>query len=269
MLSTEGAPDPAPIGERSEEPLIGPAQRAQFDRDGFIALARPVATVDELDEVRSIVERLLPLTPAKNLRDLGRGGPDAGSIIEIEEATEIAPALRRTAVFQRSRQLTAELLGVPMAPFYDHIIRKPPHNLAATAWHQDSAYAAQPGRPVAPTAHVWIALQPATVENGCMQFLPGSHRHPVVHRPRGGDPLADALEAVDVDEAAAVACPLPAGGATIHHPGVLHHTGPNTTDEPRVAWILQFRQEGSWGVRAVVPGPVRRIVRRRRHHSRG
>jgi len=66
------------------------------------------------------------------------------------------------------------------------------------------------------------------------------------------------------DPTAAVACPLAAGGATIHHPGVLHHTAPNDSDDPRVAWILQFREEGSWGVRAMVPGPVWRIVRRRR-----
>jgi len=157
-----------------------------------------------------------------------------------------------------------QLVGVAMAPYYDHIIRKPAHNLAATSWHQDSAYAPVPGTFVPHAAHVWLALQPATLENGCMQFLPGSHRTPVPHRPRGGDPAADALEAVDVDDSSAVACPLPAGGITIHHPSVLHHTGPNQTDSERLAWILQFRRDGSFGVRAIVPPSVRELVRRRR-----
>ena len=265
MLPTEGAPDPAPVGERSGavRPVIERAHRQQFERDGFVSIAQPIVGPDELDAVRAIVAQLLPRAHGRHVRDLGRGGPDEGEILEIEETTELAPELRRTAVFRRCRQLATELLGTPMAPFYDHIIRKPPHNRAATAWHQDSAYAAV-RTPLPPSAHIWFALQDVTVDNGCMQFVPGSHRTPVRHRPRGGDPTADALEAVEVATDAAVACPLPAGGVTIHHPGVLHHTGPNHSDHPRVAWILQFREEGSWGMRAMVPGPVRRIVRRRR-----
>jgi ectoine hydroxylase-related dioxygenase (phytanoyl-CoA dioxygenase family) len=41
-----------------------------------------------------------------------------------------------------------------------------------------------------------------------------------------------------VDASRAVACPIPAGGATFHHCRTLHFAGPNTTDEPRRAYIL-------------------------------
>jgi len=37
-----------------------------------------------------------------------------------------------------------------------------------------------------------------------------------------------------------VACPLRAGDATVHLPHTLHQTGPNMTDDARVAWILEF-----------------------------
>jgi hypothetical protein len=245
-------------------PVIGVAERERFARDGFLAVAQPVATADELDEICAIIEGLLPRAPVHHVKDLARGGPADGRILEIERTSDLDPALRRSPVYRRCRQLATQLVGVPMAPYFDHVICKPAENRSETAWHQDSAYAAIPGALVPPAAHVWLALQPATIDNGCMRFLPGTHRSPVAHRPRGGDPAADALEAIDVDASTAVACPLPAGGITIHHPGVLHHTGPNTTDEPRLAWILQFRREGAWGVRAMVPGPVRGIVRRRR-----
>jgi ectoine hydroxylase-related dioxygenase (phytanoyl-CoA dioxygenase family) len=99
-----------------------------------------------------------------------------------------------------------------------------------------------------------------------MWFVPGSHRALLEHRPRGGDPSAPGLEAIDVDSTSAVACPLPAGGMTVHQPGTLHWTGPNRSDEPRLAWILHYREEGSWGVRSRVPRPLRllrdRVLRR-------
>jgi ectoine hydroxylase-related dioxygenase (phytanoyl-CoA dioxygenase family) len=65
-----------------------------------------------------------------------------------------------------------------------------------------------------------------------MQFVPRSHREPVqAHHSINYDPRIHGLE-VDaaVDTMRAVACPLPAGGATIHHNRILHYAGPNTSD---------------------------------------
>ena len=43
------------------------------------------------------------------------------------------------------------------------------------------------------------------------------------------------------DEKSAVACPLKAGGATFHHSETLHHTEPNGTDTPRLAFPMEFQ----------------------------
>jgi hypothetical protein len=88
-----------------------------------------------------------------------------------------------------------------------------------------------------------MPLQPATVENGCMQYVPGSHLGPVLeHRSLHGDPRKSALECIgDFDRAATVLCPLPPGGAALHHCRTLHSAGANTTGEPRRAYILAFR----------------------------
>jgi ectoine hydroxylase-related dioxygenase (phytanoyl-CoA dioxygenase family) len=84
-------------------------------------------------------------------------------------------------------------------------------------------------------------LQEATTENGCMHFVPGSHRGEVVpHRPIGGDPRVHGLEVEPgvVDVSTAVACPLPAGGATIHASRTLHYTSPNRSTGHRRAYII-------------------------------
>src|ERR1044072_119689 len=117
------------------------------------------------------------------------------------------------------------------------MIFKPAQIGAETPWHQDQAYW-DPEYDYN-SMSVWIPLQQATVENGCMWFVPGSHRLDIhTHQSIGGDTRIHGLEALGADVSSAVACPLPAGGATFHHCKTLHYTGPNQSDTPRRAYII-------------------------------
>jgi ectoine hydroxylase-related dioxygenase (phytanoyl-CoA dioxygenase family) len=80
---------------------------------------------------------------------------------------------------------------------------------------------------------------------GCMQFLPGSHRRGLLdHHSRRPDIRPDLYEVVEpVDETEALACPLPAGGATFHHSRTLHYTAPNTTDVDRRAYAIEHETQ--------------------------
>ena len=82
---------------------------------------------------------------------------------------------------------------------------------------------------------MWIALDEATAENGCMHIIPGSHEEgPVVHFDRRDWQICDTDVQVDQD----VMAPLEPGGALLFD-GLLHHgTPPNTSDSRRRA--LQF-----------------------------
>ena len=111
---------------------------------------------------------------------------------------------------------------------------------APTPWHQDEAYW-DPNLDYH-SLSVWMPLQEATLENGCMVFLPGSHKREITpHQSIGGDTRVHGLEMLDaVDEAKAVACPLPAGGATFHDARTMHFTGANRSQVPRRAYIIGF-----------------------------
>jgi ectoine hydroxylase-related dioxygenase (phytanoyl-CoA dioxygenase family) len=169
---------------------------------------------------------------------------------EINEAVKIAPGLRNTLAYARCREIAREFLGVPVGYMFDHAIYKLPRNNASTAWHQDEAYSARaiPLRSV----HFWIPLQEATVDNGCMWFIPGSNHtgvrphHVAAVRTSGPDhkPAGATITTNDVDPTKAVACPLPVGSATAHHPLTLHYTGANQSDDYRRVWILHF---GAYG----------------------
>jgi hypothetical protein len=152
-----------------------------------------------------------------------------------------APQLRDTLFRVNALAIAKQLLGAEAAPFFEHAILKPPHGGPATPWHQDEAYRVEPNFDCRQLSF-WMPLLDVTLGSGCMQFIPGSNRGEVLtHRSANNDPRNHAYECCgDFNPADAVACPLPAGGCTIHDGRTLHYTGPNASGVPRWAYILAF-----------------------------
>lgn len=225
-------------------PPLSLDQVVQFHRDGFTTIPQ-LTTPQDLDRIRELLDALfarfdeLPKTLAFDLGDRKlHAGPQRSP--QINGAINFEPRLRQTLAFQNAGEIARQLMGPDAAYRFDHAIFKAPQNRAATPWHQDLAYGRQPD-PIRWNVAFWIPLQDATVENGCMQFIPHSHLGNLrPHHPVGNDPQWHTLETDGVDAARAVACPVKAGGATLHLPKTLHYTGPNQTDQPRRAWILNF-----------------------------
>ena len=92
-----------------------------------------------------------------------------------------------------------------------------------TPWHQDEAFRSPDF--VYKELSIWLALQPATLENGCMQFIPGSNKWDVLeHRSPGGDKHLHPLECCgDFARDLAVAEPLAPGGCTVHDAHTASH----------------------------------------------
>lgn len=121
----------------------------------------------------------------------------------------------------------------------DMALLKPPGGGREKPWHQDNAFFDfEPGTPI---VGVWIALDPATPENGCMHLIPRSHRlGPVTHYRRRDWQICD----TDVDCDNDTMIPLSAGGVLFFH-GLMHHgTPPNTTRTRRRAIQLHYVPEG-------------------------
>lgn len=221
--------------------MLTAAQIESFHRDGFLVLDA-LTTTDEIDLLRDVYDELFA-TPSG---DLGRDHLELGAVDEDgrETLTQIlnpashAPALAETRARSNALSVARQLLGVEATEGGDHAIMKPPGHGAPTPWHQDEAY--WDPYHTHSAISVWMPLQEATLDNGCMQFIPGSHALDVVpHRLVDAD--AHALEVAEpVDESRAKACPIPAGGCTIHHCRTLHYAGPNRSTGPRRAYIMGF-----------------------------
>jgi ectoine hydroxylase-related dioxygenase (phytanoyl-CoA dioxygenase family) len=160
---------------------------------------------------------------------------------QIIDPVLFAPELKKTVFRANALAIAKQLLGPKAYGTFEHAILKPPRIGAPTPWHQDEAFRWDypPGYE---EISIWTPLQQVDIDSGCLEFLPGSHRQPVLrHASPGNDPRIHALACVDsFDETKAVACPLPAGGCTIHHTRTLHHSGPNISPNPRRAYILAF-----------------------------
>ena len=114
-----------------------------------------------------------------------------------------APELNDFFFKKNAGSIAEQLLGGECSGG-DHAILKPAGYGASTPWHQDEAY----WNPelVYQSLSIWMPLQDATVESGCMQFVPRSHRRGIVtHRPINNDPRVHGLEVEEFDEAEVIA----------------------------------------------------------------
>ena len=146
---------------------------------------------------------------------------------------ETAPFL---AEISRNPKLTAvldQLIGAGHRMIQDMALIKPPFHGSEKPWHQDTAYF--DWTPLGGIVGAWIALDPATVANGCMQVIPGSHLGgPTPHFHLRDCQLADERVAV----ARAHVVPLAPGGV-LFFSGLTHHgTPPNLSGDRRRA--LQY-----------------------------
>ena len=230
------------------EPTISLSQEQihSFHEDGFLVL-NAITTQEEVAQLREIYDRLF----------FERTGWDQGSQFDLAGTDEddqprlpqllgpsrFAPELKDTLYLANARAIARQLLGSDMLDRNgEHMIYKPPRIGAATPWHQDQAY--HDPELTYKGVNFWMPLDDATVESGCLQFIPGSHKLDVLpHHSINRDPRIHGLEVDNPEQYAerAVPCPVAAGGASLHACYMLHYAEPNHTDVPRRAYTLTFR----------------------------
>ncbi len=221
-------------------------QIARFHEEGFLAIDR-ITTPDDVAALRVSYDRIFAERAG---RDEGNQFDLAGTDEEGKEAklpqilqpAKYAPEMLDSQLYRNASAIGKQLLGDGCTCGFAHAIFKPPHSDVPTPWHQDAAY--WPPDKLYASISVWVPLQEATLENGCMHFVPGSHRMDVVaHRSINNDPRVHGLELHPEQMhhvTRAVACPLPPGGATFHGGYMLHYAPGNRSDIPRRALILNL-----------------------------
>jgi ectoine hydroxylase-related dioxygenase (phytanoyl-CoA dioxygenase family) len=132
--------------------------------------------------------------------------------------------------------------------WHDQLIVKLPGN-RPSSWHQDLTL-----WPMVEAGALtcWLALVDVTVEMGCMQFIPGSHRWGRLAFATLPRDLVESLEGVRLlvpedkrDQVRPQTIELTAGSCTFHNALTLHYAGPNQTDQPRLGFIINYMPDGT------------------------
>ena len=139
----------------------------------------------------------------------------------------------------------SQLLGGAVRFWHDQLFCKPAQHGGVVAWHQDYSYWTR----TTPLQHLtcWIGLDDSTRENGCVHYVPGSHRWPDLPvTGLTGD--MDAIQTVLTDEQKAlfkpVAIELKKGECSFHHARLIHGSYANTTTRPRRATVINVFRDG-------------------------
>ncbi len=139
----------------------------------------------------------------------------------------------------------SQLLEGPVRFWHDQLFCKPPRHGGVVAWHQDYSYWTR----TIPMAHLtcWIGLDDATADNGCLQYIPGSHRWNLLPMPQlagGMETIREVLTPEQLEQFQPKAIELKQGECAFHHPLMIHGSYENRTDRPRRAVVINAVRDG-------------------------
>jgi ectoine hydroxylase-related dioxygenase (phytanoyl-CoA dioxygenase family) len=223
-------------------------QVAHFHEQGYVAGIR---VLDD-DQVEILREQLQLLTdPQHPGHDLfyeyhSNESPDPSRVLfHALGAWRIAPGFHDILWNPAFTVPASQLLDGAVRFWHDQLFCKPAQHGGVVAWHQDYSYWIR----TRPMAHLtcWIGLDDASRDNGCLQYVPGSHRWELLPvTGLAGD--MDAIQSVLTDEQREafqpVAIELKKGECAFHHPLLVHGSYENSTDRQRRATVINVFRDG-------------------------
>lgn len=224
-------------------------QRQTLDNNGFVILER----VFPPDVLTAVTERIESYQKRHEEAIAASGGTQGISrASEITFTSHLAENDPKILAFCRLPALTelgVALLGPDVDLYWNQAVFKMPEGEKQFPWHQDDGYT-----PVTPSPYLtlWIALNDATVENGCIWVLPGSHKNGLV--PHEQTPIGLACHSLD-DPNQGIPVPVPAGSIVAFWSLTMHKSGVNVSQGCRKAYIVQLAQAGLVSLRTSEPVP--------------
>ncbi|MFO0178037.1 MAG: phytanoyl-CoA dioxygenase family protein, partial [Planctomyces sp.] len=198
-------------------------QISDYNQYGYVRRFQAYAA-DQIRDIRQYFDRLLEKTIAAggNSYSISTAHLKYGGVYDI---------LTNPVIVDR----VADLLGDDVVAWGSHFFCKMPGDGRAVAWHQDASY-----WPLSPShaVTVWLAIDDADLENGCMKFIAGSHHsgHLTYRRssPEEHNVLDQTVENAE-SFGTIVVDDLRAGEASIHNDLLLHGSDPNMSARRRCA----------------------------------
>jgi len=214
------------------------AMKRQYDEKGYIVLY-DLFTEEETRQLKEEARRVLDEEEAKYRKE----NDDPNAVPAFRKTGVYVGMTAASALFKKANthpRILEALAAVvsPKVDFWsDKIVFKNAETDFGSPWHQDHAYWFGSNKP-----SVWIALDDATIENGCLQVVEGSHKHGYVpYVEQEGLGFQRQLSADVIDPDAVVTLELKRGSAVLFHDLLFHASLPNRSGKDRWALISTYR----------------------------
>ena len=234
---------------------LTPQQIEQFQEKGYLKIPHRLITDDHLDLLREHYDALFAKkrgTSGEGMRNLAVVGDSeqdetadrSEEMLQIMEMWHYDEVYRELLYHEPLLDIAESLIGPNIQLFHDQALYKPAHHGGEVPWHQDNGYwRCTPANLVS----IWMALDDADEDNGCMNVIPGSHLENAPDHARAVSEKGElpALLQANVDENRAAPVPLKAGCGMVHHCLMLHQTNPNRSQRRRRAMVIHYMPTGT------------------------
>ena len=223
--------------------------RERFDQDGYLVredLIPPEWVAEIRADLDDLHERMADAPPPGiHLSWEHEVDPSIQRRIkQLMHAEVISPALNRLVRSPEVLDVVEALIGPDISLFHCKLLMKAAREGTVTPWHQDYAYwVSADNRPL--MLNCMLQIDDSSVENGCIQFVPGSHRKGLMEHEAEGKVFGRFLPGHFQPREDAVPVPLRAGSAVFFGPLVIHGSDANRSAQDRRAVTMAYNVTGN------------------------
>ncbi len=215
-----------------------------YKENGFVQVDN-ILTEEELNELSEFLEEAMTQDGTNSIATSEKGGSYYKVLNQKVNVWRDHGGMSRYSFHPKLAQIAMELTGANgIRVFHDHGLWKMPQDSKPTAWHQDFPYwpMNEPG-----ALSVWIPMHDVDEHNGCMMFVPGSHK---VGKLTGIDlanpqDIYEQIEGTELEKTKPVKVPLKKGSCTFHDGLTFHYAHANHSDKPRRVLAIIFMPDGT------------------------
>jgi chlorinating enzyme len=209
---------------------LTPLQVEFYRHNGYLLYQEPVLSENNFASLKAIFEE-----------NLERYGED-----DLDIMHERDPRLLEFLLGDEVLDLVEPVVGPDIGLWSSHFISKPAGVGRATPWHEDSAYWNGSISTMEGICTVWLALDAADRENGCMKVIPGSHQNGAAgfseyeEVSKNENIFHIQIKPEQVDDSAAVYFELAPNQASLHEARIIHGADANTSTRRRAGYTMRY-----------------------------
>lgn len=218
-----------------------------YHENGYLGVEN-VLSASEVEELRRVtdefVEKSRAVTENTDVFDLEPGhSADDPRLRRLKNPIEQHAAYDQALRHPKILEIVSQLIGPALRTNGNKLNIKYAQFGSPVEWHQDWAFYPHTNDDL---LAVGIAIDPMTMENGCLLVEPGSHKGPVLSHHHSKGFFVGAVTEEDYEPKNAVPILVDAGGISIHHVRTLHGSAPNTSPHSRRLLLFQYCAIDAW-----------------------